>query len=175
MEIVIIAAVAEDGTIGDDGEMPWHHPDDLERFKRTTMGSPVIMGRRTYQAIIDRLGSALPGRTNIVLSEQDPDAVVEDDHQPDPETDIYVVDSIQDALDVAEEDADDTAYVIGGQTIYEQFFDRADRLVITEVPGEYDGDRHFPPIDPVDWAESEREDHEELSFVEYTRRGDPSE
>ena len=73
LEVVLIAAVAADGTIGVDGELPWHYPADLAHFKETTMGSPVIAGRRTFEGILSRLGEPLPGRTNIVLSRSEPE------------------------------------------------------------------------------------------------------
>ena len=68
MRLTLIAAVAENGVIGVDGGMPWHYPEDLRRFKETTMGHPVVMGRRTYESIASRLGGPLPGRTSVVLS-----------------------------------------------------------------------------------------------------------
>ncbi len=161
MKLVLIAAVAENGVIGVDGEMPWHYPADLKRFKRLTMGSPVVMGRKTYDSIVAELGEPLPGRTNVVVSRQEltlPEGAVR-------------ADGIGDALEIAREaaDRDRTVYVIGGETIYEQFLDRADELRITEVPETPDGDTFFPEIGE-EWVEVDRERVGELAFVTYRRR-----
>ena len=161
MKLVLIAAVAENGVIGVDGEMPWHYPADLKRFKRLTMGSPVVMGRKTYDSIVAELGEPLPGRTNVVVSRQEltfPEGAVR-------------ADGIEDALEIAREtaDRDRTVYVIGGETIYEQFLDRADELRITEIPETPDGDTFFPEIGE-EWVEVDREMVGELAFVTYRRR-----
>jgi len=160
-EIALIAAVAENGVIGVDGEMPWHLPADLRHFKETTMGHPVVMGRLTYESIAADIGGPLPGRTNIVLSRGSPDL-------PD---DVVVVDSVEAAVDAAEGAAGEgeTVFVIGGATIYEQFLPRADRLVLTEIHDTYEGDTKFPSWDRSDWIERSREDHDGFSFVEYDR------
>ncbi|WP_253738704.1 dihydrofolate reductase [Halohasta salina] len=160
-EIALIAAVADNRVIGRDGEMPWHLPADLRHFKATTMGHPVVMGRRTYDSIAADIGGPLPGRTNIVLSRGSPDL-------PD---EVVVVDAIERAVDAARKAADDTGtvYVIGGATIYEQFLPRADRLVLTEIDEAYDGDTRFPEWDSEAWTERRREDHDGFSFVEYER------
>ena len=160
MEVVLIAAVAENGVIGADGEMPWELPEDLRRFKETTMGHPVIMGRRTFEAIADRLGGPLPGRTNIVLSRGDPDL---------PEG-VEIADSVDAALDAARATGADTAYVAGGGTVYEQFLSLADRLLLTEVEGAPDGDTRFPELDPDAWREVSREPRDGFAFVAYERR-----
>lgn len=165
MKLVLIAAVAENGVIGTDGEMPWHYPEDLKRFKETTMGHPVIMGRTTYESITDQLGGPLPGRTNIVLSSRE--------SLPVPEEVVHARD-IEAALSAAKEalDADkQTVYVAGGATVYEQCLDRADELRITEVPESPDGDTSFPAIGD-EWTETEREAGDEVAFVRYERAGD---
>ena len=160
--IALIAAVAENGIIGRDGEMPWHLPADLRHFKETTTGHPVIMGRLTYESIAADIGGPLPNRTSIVLSRGSPDL-------PD---DVIVVDSIERAVDAARRAAGDTetVYVIGGETIYEQFLPRADRLILTEIHDAYEGDTEFPAWDHSEWIERSREDHNGFSFVEYDRR-----
>ncbi len=167
LELVIIAAVAEDGTIGDDDEMPWHHREDLIHFKETTMGAPVILGRRTFDSIVSRLGTALPGRTSIVVSNQARAAIVDESNIPDGSL-VIVVGSIDAALETAE-DLGDIAFVAGGRTIYEQFLPIADRLSITEVPGRFDGDTRFPSVAWEDWTEVSRENGEAVTFVEYRR------
>ena len=171
--VALIAAVAENGVIGRDGELPWHYPEDLRRFKEVTMGHPVVMGRRTYESIVEHLGEPLPGRTNVVLTSGELEA-------PDG---ILRAGSIQEALGLARgaisEDSSDgdppgdrVVYVIGGTSVYEQFLDRANRLVLTKIHDEYEGDAYFPEVDWSAWEERAREDREELSFVTYTIEGE---
>lgn len=165
VEIALVAAIAENGVIGADGDMPWHYPADLEHFKELTTGHPVVMGRRTYESIASRLGGPLPDRTNVVLSTRDldlPDGAV-------------LADSIEAALDAAAAAVDalpggETVYVIGGASVYEQFLPRADRLVVTEIPESPTGDTRFPEWDEREWVEAEREEPGELAFVTYERR-----
>ncbi len=162
MDVVLVAAVAENGVIGSDGGMPWHYPADLAHFKETTMGHPVVMGRTTYESIVAAIDGPLPGRTNVVLSSRAD------------ELDLPVgavgAGSIGEALDRAAETGSDTVYVVGGATVYEQFLRRADRLVVTEIPESPDGDTFFPEFDRETWREVEREEREGLAFVTYERR-----
>lgn len=159
MELVIVAAVAANGVIGADGDIPWHHPEDLQHFKETTMGGPVIMGRRTYESIARDLGGPLPGRTNVVLSRSDPDLPEE----------VVVVSSPDEAVAAAEATGADTAYVAGGGAVYELFLDRADRLVLTELHDAHEGDTTFPELDHAGWREIERERRDAFDFVTYER------
>jgi dihydrofolate reductase len=159
--VVLVAAVAENGVIGVDGGMPWHYPADLRHFKETTTGHPVVMGRTTYESIVADLGGPLPDRTNVVLSTRDLDL---------PEGAV-LADSLDRALERAREaPGGDTVYVVGGETVYEQFLDRADALVLTEVPESPEGDTHFPAFDAEVWREVERREAGELAFVTYERR-----
>jgi len=162
MNVALIAAVAENGVIGSDGEMPWHYPADLARFKQTTVGHPVVMGRTTYEAIAARLGGPLPGRTNVVLSRREsldlPDGAV---HARSGEA------AIEAAAEALDGDTD-TVYVVGGASVYEQFLERADELRITEIPEEPDGDTRFPEFGDG-WRVVDRETEGELSFVTYRR------
>ncbi|WP_228546417.1 dihydrofolate reductase [Halegenticoccus tardaugens] len=164
MEIALVAAVASNGVIGADGDMPWHYPEDLRHFKETTTGHPVIAGRRTYESIAARIGGPLPGRTNVVLSTRDPDL---------PEGAV-LAGSIDEAIAVAREIAGEggTVFVIGGATVYEQFLPRADRLVLTEIDAAFDGDTRFPEWDESEWEEVSRDEREAFAFVEYRRRAD---
>lgn len=162
--IALIAAVAANGVIGRDGEMPWHYPEDLKRFKSLTTGNPVIMGRRTYDSIAARIGGPLPDRMNIVLSRSEPDLP----------SDVVVADSVEQAIEEATaacklESAADEIFVIGGATVYEQFLDQADRLYLTELASSYEGDTTFPDWDRSQWVEVDRDSHEEFSFVTYQR------
>ena len=162
MRLTLIAAVAENGVIGAEGGMPWHYPADLGRFKQTTMGHPVVMGRRTYESIASRLGGPLPGRTNIVLSRQAgfglPEGAV---HAPD-------IEAALSAAEAALDDDKETVYVAGGAAVYEQLLSKADELRVTEIPERPDGDAHFPEFG-VEWVEVDRETAGELAFVTYRR------
>lgn len=158
MDIVLIAAVAENGVIGRDGEMPWHHPEDLRHFKETTTGHPVILGRKTYESIVADLGGPLPERTNVVLTTSDIDV---------PEENVVIARDVEDALAAAEETGTSTAYVAGGATVYEQFLPRADRMLLTEVPGTPEGDTYFPEWDDDRWREVRRDPGTDVTFVTY--------
>ena len=168
VEIALIAAVAENRVIGRDKEMPWQFTEDLEYFKRTTMGHPVIVGRRTYETVVDALGEPFPGRTSVVLTTQSlelpPGAVV--------------ANSVSEATDLADADAQargvDTAYVAGGGRVYDQFLPHATRLVLTEIHETYEGDTRFPAFDEDEWTEVERDERDAFDFVTYERRNGPS-
>lgn len=125
--------------IGSNNQLPWHLPADFAHFKSVTMGKPVIMGRKTYESI----GKPLPGRTNIVLS-RDPDIRYEG---------VACVSSFEQALllvaDVEE------VMIIGGSTIYEMLLPRANRLYLTYVDAEFEGDAWFPEFDTDQWVEIE--------------------
>lgn len=165
MKVALVAAVAENGVIGSDGEMPWHYPADLRNFKETTMGHPVVMGRKTYQSIEDRLGGPLPGRTNVVLSRRDsldlPEGAVH----------ARALDDAFEAAEAALDPGQETVYVVGGATVYEACLDRADELVVTEIPEAPAGDTHFPEIGR-EWTERDRERAGDVSIVTYRRVSD---
>ena len=177
LDIVLVAAVADNGVIGDDGGMPWHYPADLAHFKRLTTGHPVIVGRATYESIADRIGGPLPDRTSVVLTTRD----LDDGDLPEG---VVVANDIDEAVARAAADAAgrgvDAVYVIGGATVYEQFLDRADRMVLTEVPERPEGDTRFPDWDADEWAAVDREvaatgdaaDGDGLAFVTYERTAD---
>ncbi|MFB6121461.1 MAG: dihydrofolate reductase [Halobacteriaceae archaeon] len=159
MDVVIIAAVAANGVIGADGGIPWDLPADLAHFKRATTGHPVIMGRRTYESIADRIGGPLPERTNVVLTTRNLDA---------PES-VRTAESVDVALHHAEQTGADRAYVAGGATVYEQFLPRADRMVLTELDDAYEGDTHFPTWDEDAWTAVARDERDGFAFVTYER------
>ncbi|MDL2408834.1 dihydrofolate reductase [Rhizobium calliandrae] len=163
----ILVAVSRNGIIGRDGDMPWRLSSDLKRFKAMTLGKPVIMGRKTFQSI----GKPLPGRPNVVIS-RDPGFAAEG---------VETAHSLKEAIDVAgrlaEESGVDEICVIGGGEIYRQAISLADRLSITHVEAEVDGDTSFPAIDPALWQiESElavpagEKDNYPTRFVRYFRR-----
>lgn len=166
IEIALIAAVAENRVIGRDGEMPWHFGEDLEYFKQTTTGHPVIVGRRTYETVVEALGEPFPGRTSVVLTSQSLDLP----------PGAVVANSVEEAIDLAAADAAergvDVAYVAGGGRVYEQFLPHASRLVLTEIHGAYEGDTRFPAWDGDEWVELERDERAAFDFVTYERRGE---
>lgn len=139
--VTLVAAVADNGVIGRDNALPWRLPDDLKRFRALTMGHAVIMGRKTY----DSLGRPLPGRANVVIS-RDPRRQI---------AGVSVVGSLEAALSGLPDAAE--AFVIGGAEIYRLALPRADRLVITEVHGDFDGDVRFPAYDRSRFGETARE------------------
>jgi dihydrofolate reductase len=143
VRISLIAAVARNGVIGRDGGLPWRIPADLRFFKETTMGKPIVMGRKTLESI----GRALPGRQNIVVTRSAGFAA----------DGVTVADSL-DAAIAAAGDADEVM-VIGGAEIYALAFARAQRLFLTEVDAAPEGDAHFPEFDRAAWREVARADH----------------
>jgi dihydrofolate reductase len=155
-EIVGIAAVAANGVIGVDNDIPWRIPADWKRFKALTMGHVLIMGRKTY----DSIGQSLVGRTTFVITR---DRMWRDDG-------VRAVPSVDEALDQAMLLDSQTIYVAGGGEIYRAAWDRLTRLEITEVEQDPDGEVTFPEIDPDEWIETAREPQDGYSFVSYRRR-----
>jgi dihydrofolate reductase len=161
--IALVVAVADNGVIGRQGQLPWRLPHDLQHFKALTLGHPVIMGRRTY----DSIGRALPGRPNIVVTRQP------QWQAPGCETAASVLAALARA---AELDAE-VVCVIGGGEIYREALPAADVVYLTEVHHTFEGDATFPPLSPTEWREETRERHEPderhahaYSFVKLVRR-----
>ncbi len=152
--VSLIVAVGRNGVIGAGSAMPWHLPEDFAFFKRTTMGHPMVMGRKTF----DSIGRVLPGRRTIVITRQ-PDWT-----HPEVET----VHSLVEALSIA--GPADEVFVVGGGQVYEEAMPYAHRLLVTEVDLEPEGDVHFPPIDPVVWRETSREARDGFAWVTHDRR-----
>ncbi|MCI1680274.1 MAG: type 3 dihydrofolate reductase [Ewingella americana] len=143
MIISLIAALAADRVIGMENAMPWHLPADLAWFKRNTLNKPVIMGRKTFESI----GRPLPGRLNIVISSQ-----------PGTHDGVTWVTSI-DAAIAAAGDVEEVM-VMGGGHVYDQFLARADRLYLTHIDAEVEGDTHFPDYEPDEWESTFSEFHD---------------
>ena len=165
--LVLVAAVARNGIIGANGGLPWKLSSDLKRFKALTWGKPLVMGRKTFASI----GRALPGRDTIVVT-RDPVFAPPG---------VIVVHNLDRGLDLAAERARamgaDDIIIAGGGEIYAQTIARANRLFITEVALEAEGEARFPPIDPHAWRETARQagkrgprDDADFAFVEYERR-----
>ena len=151
--ITLLAAVARNGVIGQGDTVPWHLPEDLCHFKQTTLGHAIIMGRRTF----DSIGRVLPGRHTIVIS-RNPTW-----HHPG----VEVAGSLSEALVLA--GSGDEVFVVGGGEVYREALPLAQRLNITEVDLEPEGDVTFPAIDPQQWRETSRVPHDGLAFVLYER------
>ena len=156
-EVVVIAAVARNRVIGCDNRLLWNIPEDMAHFKKLTTGHTVLMGRKTWESLPARF-RPLPGRRNIVVSRQ------ADYAAPGAE----LADSLENALKLASTSA--TVFVIGGEQIYAQAMGIADRLEITEVDLEPDGDAWFPEIAAVDWEKTGKTDGAGFAFVTYRRR-----
>lgn len=155
-EIIAIAAVAANGVIGAGNDIPWRIPADWKRFKALTMGSVLIMGRKTY----DSIGRPLPGRTTFVITR---DRMWRGDG-------VCAVPSVDEAFDQAMLLNPRVIFVAGGGEIYRAAWDRLTGLEITEVNQQPAGEVIFPEIDPEDWLETGREPHNEYTFVSYRRR-----
>ncbi len=154
--VTIVAAVAANGCIGKDGDLPWRIPEDMRRYRRITMGKVIVMGRKTWESIPERF-RPLPGRTNVV--------VTRDLRYPLPPG-VERVGSLEEAL--AAHAAEDVV-INGGGAIYERAMTHADALDLTRVHRDVAGDTFFPPVDPAVWNETWREDHDGFSFVTYAR------
>lgn len=156
MKLALIWAMSENRVIGAEGRLPWRLPDEMRAFRRITSGNPIIVGRRTYESF----GGPLPERTNIVVTRQTgyraPGAVV--------------AKSLDAALDVAAESTPETCFVIGGSELYAAALPRADRLYMTVVHADLDGDTRFPEFDEaaftvVSECHHERDDRHAHAFT----------
>lgn len=163
IDLEAVAAVADDGTIGDDGSIPWDHPEDLERFQDITAGSALVMGRRTYESILERRGRPLTdcGRTIIVLSET---------MKPPEWAGVIVTRSLDAAVGCAARLDHDIAYVCGGAEIYREALPACSRLHLTRVHATPAGDTRFPDWERDEWL-CVRSDavSADLTFLEYER------
>lgn len=154
MNLHIIFARAANGVIGKDGTMPWHLPEDLAHFKRTTLGCPVIMGRKTWESLPARF-RPLPGRINVVVTRQN-------DWQ---DSGASVAHSLPEALALCGDAPD--AWIIGGADIYAQSLPLASTAVVTEIEAEFEGDAWAPQFGP-EWQETARERHVAASGLNYS-------
>ncbi len=143
MTLSLVVAASSNNVIGRDGGLPWHLPDDLRQFKRLTMGKAVIMGRNTYESI----GRPLPDRRNIVMT-RNADYVADG---------CDVVSSVSEAIDAVE--GAEEAMIIGGGQVYRDFLPLADRIYLTRVQAEVEGDTYFPEIDEATWRLVSSEHH----------------
>lgn len=166
--LTIVAAIASNRALGKNNQLLWHIPNDLQFFKKTTQGHPIIMGRKTY----DSIGRPLPKRLNIVISRQ-LDLSIDG---------CIVVPSLKTAIELAShmehqpQDIDPEIFIIGGGQIYEHALPLVDRMVLTEVKQDYEADAFFPNYDPQQWQAVWREAHHDetsgldYEFIDYRRR-----
>lgn len=157
-QLSIIVAVANNNVIGQDNTLPWHLPEDLKRFKALTMGHHIIMGRKTYES----LGRLLPGRTTVIVTRNKAYQV----------EGAIVKHSLDAAVRACEDD--DEVFLIGGAELYKIGLENADKLYLTEVHADFDGDAFLPKIDFTQWKETSREQLESkngfaFSYVTYHR------
>lgn len=149
--IRLVVAYTDNRIIGRDNGLPWRLPSDLAHFKRTTLGHPIIMGRKTWQS----LGRALPGRRNLVIS-RNPDLPT-----PGAETQPSLQAALAQCTDCS------IVCVIGGAQIFDQALAQADEIVATEIHERIDGDVYFPELDPTQWQETSREAQPEENGLDY--------
>lgn len=140
-----ILAMSENRVIGKNNQLPWHLPADLKHFKALTTGHPIVMGRKTYESI----GRPLPNRTNIIMTRH-PSLHV---------SGCIVVTSIEAALECAKAENSTEIFIIGGAEVYNQLLPATQRIYMTVVHGQFDGDAFFPELDKTEWQEIERIDH----------------
>lgn len=145
MNIALIAAVSENGVIGRDGGIPWHLPEDLQLFKRLTMGHHLIVGRKTFESI----GKPLPGRKMIVLSRQ-PNYSVEG---------VITAASLQNALEIARKAGEDEVFIAGGAAVYARALPLADRFYLSRVHANVKGDAFFPEFNLDEWKVTVKTDY----------------
>lgn len=153
-QLHLIFARAANGVIGNNGTLPWHLPEDLAHFKRTTLGCPVIMGRKTWDSLPPKF-RPLPGRTNVVITRQTDWAV----------PGALRADSVENALQLCAGQPD--AWVIGGAQIYAQALPLARTAVVTEIDTQVEGDAFAPTFGP-DWQETARERHVATNGLHYS-------
>lgn len=169
VRIAMIAGVAENGVIGSEQTIPWRVPSDMAFFKRTTMGKPVIMGRKQYETV----GRPLPGRSNIVVTRQR-------SYQPEGVLVFHDIDAaLAKARAIAARDGVDEIMIIGGGELYGQLMGRADRLYISHIDLAPQGDVRFPAIAPDEWVVADApevvpspKDEASYRVKVYERRGD---
>lgn len=157
MELISVAAVADNGVIGKDGDIPWDNiPEDTRQYRERVADAPVVMGRVTFEQMLDDL----PGSAQVVLSRSTTEFDVETAHH---------AGGVDDAVTVVESLGADRAYVLGGAGIYDLFQPHVDRMVLSRVPGEYEGDARFPDWDREAWTRVDVEDYGDFTLEEWVR------
>jgi Dihydrofolate reductase len=158
MELVSVAAISENLVIGDDGKIPWERlPEDHRQYRARVADDPVILGRWTF----DAMRADLPGRAQVVLSRTDREYDIETAHHA---SGVEAAVARAEALDA------ETAYVLGGAEIYALFQPHLDQMVLSRVPGEYEGDAHYPAWDNEEWSLASEEPYEGFTVEHWERR-----
>ncbi|NOX19147.1 MAG: dihydrofolate reductase [Chlorobi bacterium] len=157
MKRVIIAAVAENGVVGKENKIPWRIPNELRFFRETTMGFPVLMGRKTFESI----GKILDGRTNIILSKTLKRSVV---------AGARVFADFETSEKFIEKLNAEKYFIIGGASVFNQFINSADELIISKIKGAYEGDVFFPEISDSFWKEIKKIEFEDFAVLKYLKR-----
>jgi len=156
MELISVAALSDNHVIGDGDQIPWESiPADKKQYRERVAGEAVILGRRTYEMFDD-----MPGRIQIVLSRSDRDY--------DRET-AFGVGDVEAATETAEREGFERAYVLGGEGIYDLFQPHLDRMVLSRVPGEYDGDAYYPEWNDDEWTLESTTEYERFTLQEWMR------
>jgi dihydrofolate reductase len=156
--ISIIAAVAKNGVIGNSTGLPWYIPEDLKHYKQITTGHTLIMGRKTFESIMKSLGKPLPNRKNVVVTHNIGYKVPQE---------VLVYTSLEDALEATKDDGE--VFINGGGEIYKQTMKLADRIYLTEIHEDKEGDVFFPEFERERWNEISREKKEGFDWVVYEK------
>ncbi|MFA6979415.1 MAG: dihydrofolate reductase [Ignavibacteriaceae bacterium] len=158
MRIIIISAIAQNGVIGTTkGEMPWHVKEEFAHFKSTTLGSPIIMGRKTYET----LGKPLKGRLNIIVTRSESFQV----------ENTVVQNSLLSAVDYCNKEKYEKIFIIGGSEIYTQAIPLADEMILSFMKFKAEGEILFPEYDENDWRKTDERNFEQFSVVTFVRKG----
>jgi len=157
-EIIIIVAMANNRVIGKDNAMPWSIKGNLAHFKEMTMGWPCIMGRKTWESLPKK---PLPGRLNIIISKTLTDSSV-------PKQDVKIFPSLFAAMEYCA--SYEKIFICGGESIYRQALPLANKIDLTLIPGQYDGDTFFPEIDAACWEPVKTVNFEEFSVITYAKK-----
>ncbi len=157
MEKIIIAATSQNGVIGNSGKIPWHSSEEFKHFKQTTMSFPIIMGRKTFESI----GKPLPGRLNIIIS-RNPNLSHESSN-------IKIFQSLEKSLNYCETESYKKAFIIGGGEIYKRSIDLADKMIISKMNLNVEGDTHFPEINCKIWKIEDKKEFDEFVVYYYSR------
>lgn len=157
MELASVAAVAENGAIGRDGELPWEHIEaDVRQYRARVAGHPVVLGRRTFESMLEDL----PGAAQVVLSRTEREFDVPTARR---------AGSVDEAVSILEGFDADVGYVLGGAEVYHLFQPRLDRMYLSRVPGSYEADSFYPEFDESEWRLVSETEHEGFTLEEWVR------
>lgn len=156
MELVSVAALAENHVIGIDGEVPWTIPEDRRQYRSRIAENPVIFGRVTFEAMVEDL----PGSIQIVMSRSA--------REYDIPTAVHA-DSVTDAVEIVDSRGEETAYIIGGAGIFQLFQPHLDRMVLSRIPGEYEGDAFYPEWSSEEWSLDSETSYDDFVLEEWVR------